>query len=183
MKRHFLRLISVLLCLTLVFAAFGPGIGPVCSAAEQADGPVATIYLCVSGIRFPYYFFGHAWICISNISEDAYSVGSVTLAPGEMMSVGLHSDAGMTYNREMSRFRGRNVSALHQQINMEQLRSAEREILSSSWDHYLLFSHNCTNFATAVWKAATGVSYAAVVFPFILRSQLPADQMIQLSIG
>ncbi len=183
MKKTLFKSVSILLSLVLLLAAFAPVSYPVASAAEQKDGPVAEIYLCVSGIFFPYYFFGHTWICISNVSQEPFTVGAVTLAPGEMMSVGLHSNAGMTYNREMNRFRGRTVSALKKQINEEQLRSAEREITSSDWSYYLLFSHNCTNFTSAVWKAATGVKYNATVFPFILKSQLPADQMVSLYIG
>ncbi|MBQ6067180.1 MAG: hypothetical protein IJK89_10195 [Clostridia bacterium] len=183
MKKTLFRSICILLSLVLLSAAIAPVARPVASAAGQEEGPVAEIYLCVSGIYFPYYFFGHAWICISNISGEPFTVGAVTLAPGGMMSVGLHSDAGMTYNREMSRFRGRTVSAVRQQINAEQLQNAAREITSSNWDHYLLFTHNCTHFAAAVWKAATGVRFNTAVFPFILKSQLPADQTVSLYIG
>ena len=182
MKKQFLRSICFLLTLALLFSAFGPAARPVAFAAQE-DEPVAEISLCVSGMLFPYYFFGHSWICIFNISSQTLTVGEIRLAPGEMMSVGLHSNAGMTYNREMSRFGGKTVNALRRQITAAQLQNAQREILSSDWDHYYLFSHNCTHFATAVWKAATGDGYRPSVFPLLLKSQLPSDQLTQIRIG
>ncbi len=178
MKKRIFRAVSLFVCLALLCAAFCQGF----SAAAQEDEPAATIYLCVSGIH-PLYFFGHAWICIANTGYRTLTVGEVTLQPGEMMSVGLHSGAGMTYNREMSRFSRSTVKALAQQITSAQLENAEREILSDKWDYYLLFTHNCTHFTSAVWKATTGVSFRTAVFPFVLQSQLPSDRTVQLYIG
>ena len=183
MKKSICKLFSILLCALFLAAALLPGMrGFTASAAGEDGRPVAVIYLCIPGIHLP-YIFGHAWICISNVSNETLTVGPQTLAPGEMLSVGLHAGGGMAFNREMGEYRGSSVSAIQRQISREDLQRAETEILNSKWNYYLLFSHNCTNFASAVWKAATGESFRTGVFPFVLKSQLPSDQTVSLYIG
>ena len=182
MKKRFLRPMSLLLSLTLLFCALGFGFyGVRCAAQDGADETVAVMYLCVSGVHFP-YIFGHSWICISNVSNETLTVGNETLAPGEMKSFGLHAGVGMTVNREMSRFSGSTVSALQTPLNRADLEKAGREITDSNWNYYLLFTHNCTHFASAVWAAVTGKKYKTGVFPIVLKNNLPSNELVSVRI-
>lgn len=182
MKKHIRKTVSVLLCLVLLFAAVGAGAPALYArAAEQEDGVVAEIYLCFCGIRLP-YLFGHTWITIVNVSGEPFTVGPQTVEPGQMMSAGLHAGGGMVINRELGEFRGSTVTAIKASMTREQLQRAESEIMSSRWDHYYLLTHNCTHFAAAVWKAATGESYTTAIFPFVLKSQVPENRKTGLYI-
>ena len=182
MKTFFRKTVSVLLCLVLLLTVIGAGAHTLYArAAEQEDGAVAEIYMCFCSIRLP-YLFGHTWICIVNTSGEPLTVGPVTLEPGQMMSAGLHSGAGMVINRELGEFRGSTVTAIRATMTREELQRAESEIMSSRWDHYYLLTHNCTHFAAAVWKAATGEGYATAIFPFVLKSQVPAGRRTGLYI-
>ena len=181
MKKHIRKAVSVLLCAVLLFAAVGGANALYAKAADQENETVAEIYMCFCGIRLP-YLFGHTWISIVNTSGETFTVGPQAVEPGQMMTAGLHSGAGMVINRELGEFRGRTVTAIRATLTREALQRAESEIMNSRWDHYLLFSHNCTNFAAAVWKAATGESYQTAIFPFVLKSQVPADRKTGLYI-
>jgi len=133
--------------------------------------PVAYMYLCASGPHAP-YLFGHAWICIENISDEDIVVDGETLEPGKIMSMGLHSGRGMTHNEEMHDYRGKTVKAKKTALRRSDLATAENEICSSRWHSYELFTHNCTNFATSVWRKTTGQSFLAFCFPFIVSIQM-----------
>lgn len=139
---------------------------------ESDDDDVAIIYLCVVPYTSSRYAFGHSWICIKNISNKAIKVGPQTIATGEMISAGLHSFKGMTFNEEMDDYRGRSVKALEYTLNKKDFAKVTKEIMSSRWNSYEVFAHNCTNFATAVWKAATGKFMLAFCFPFIVSFQM-----------
>lgn len=133
--------------------------------------PVAVIYLCASGPH-SYYAFGHTWVCIKNISEEDITVAGKTIAPGEMVSFGLHHDGGLHFNREIDRFNGENVTVKEKMLTGSELSAVENEISDSKWGWYELFSHNCTNFATSVWNRATGAHLFAFCFPFIVKLQM-----------
>ena len=181
MKKQIRKTVSVLLCLVLLCAVVGGARAPYARAAEQDSETVAEIYLCFCGIRLP-YIFGHTWVCIVNVSGETLTVGPQTLEPGQMLSAGLHAGGGMVFNREMGEFRGRSVTAIRATMTREDLQRAADEIMSSKWDHYYLLTHNCTHFAAAVWRAATGESYTTAIFPFVLKSQVPADRQTGLFI-
>ena len=180
MKKHIRKAVSLLLCLVLLCAVAGGGTGALyAKAAEQDNAVVAEIYMCFCSIRLP-YLFGHTWISIVNTSGEPFTVGPQTVEPGQIMTAGLHAGGGMVINRELGEFRGTAVTAIRAELTREDLQRVESEIMSSRWDHYYLFSHNCTNFASAVWKAATGESYTTAIFPFVLKSQVPAGRKTSL---
>ena len=172
------KVVGIVLALILALSAFG--VVAIAQGEEDAQ-TVAVIYHCASGIRAP-YIFGHTWIVIKNVCDRNLTVGPQTIEPGGMISAGLHSGKGMDFNREMREFSGRAVTALQYQMTVDDLRKAEEEIMSSRWDHYLLFSHNCTNFSTSVWKAVTGQKYSPFIFPFVIKNQFPSDETIKLFI-
>lgn len=151
-------------------------------SGDDADEPVAIIYLCVSGPH-AHYFFGHTWICIRNISSGTITVDGTDIQPGEMASFGLHHDGGLHINRELNRYRGETVTAKQASLTSSQLSDAEGEITSSRWSWYELFAHNCTNFATSVWAMVTGVNYVAFCFPFIVQMQMALSGTDSLVIG
>lgn len=164
------------------FSALGAGLpafGVI--ARAQAGGAAAEMHMCVLGIYLP-YLFGHRWICIYNVSDRPFSVGDRTLEPGGMISVSVHAGNGMEFNKEMRLFSGRNVTALKTTLDEDGLRRAANEIMSGEWNRYAMFSHNCTHFTAAVWKAATGERFNTFIFPFILKSQLPSDRTVSLHI-
>ena len=146
------------------------------------DIPVAIMYLCVSGPH-AHYAFGHTWICIKNISGKEITVGSSTIAPGEMISTGLHHDGGLHYNREMARYNGETVKAREKVLTISDLRTAEKEITNSRWHWYEYLGHNCTNYATSVWKKATGQGYFAFCFPFVVQIQMAISGTESVSIN
>jgi len=146
------------------------------------DDVVAIMYLCISGPHSP-YLFGHAWICIENPGDETIDVCGYTLEPGEMMSMGLHSGRGMTFNEEMHDYKGKTVQAKKTELRKSDLANAESEISNSRWGWYELFSHNCTNFATSVWKRVTGQRFAAFCFPFIVQIQMAISGTSSLRIG
>lgn len=146
------------------------------------DTVVAIMYLCVSGPHAP-YFFGHTWICIKNISDEAITVGSRTLEPGEMMSAGLHHDGGMHYDDEIHDYEGDTVQAREYELTRDELRTAEKEITNSRWHWYEYFAHNCTNFATTVWNKVTGQHYFAFCFPFIVQIQMAGNGLERIVMG
>ena len=181
MKRVY-RFIGILLSVCiLLFPVLASPPGGYAAAAEADDTSVAEIYLCVSGIRLP-YLFGHSWICIVNTGSEPFSVGSERLEPGEMLTAGLHTNGGMVFNLEKSQFRGRSVTAVQASLTKAALQRAENEIFDSEWDHYSLLTHNCTHFSVAVWKAATGKTIQASVFPFFLKMQMPSGERTSLTI-
>lgn len=181
MKKQICKTISFILSLLLLFAAVCGTGTPRASAAGQNE-PVAEIWLCFCGIHLP-YIFGHTWICIKNTGDAPVTVGEETVEPGEMISVGLHADGGMTYNLEMEQFRGETVTAVKATLTADDLKRAETEILSSKWGSYNMLIKNCSHFSAAVWKATTGESYHTSIFPFILKAQIPAEKKGSLYIG
>ena len=180
MKKQVYKPLSILLSLLLLFSAVC-GMGTI-RAFAAADEPVAEIYLCFCGIHLP-YFFGHTWLCIVNTGNAPITVGEETVEPGGMISVGLHADGGMTYNLEMTQFRGENVTAEKATLTAEALQRTESEILSSNWNYYNVLFHNCAHFSAAVWKAATGENYRPSIFPLLLRAQVPAEKRSRLYIA
>jgi len=152
----------------------------------EDNKPVARMYLCVGGIRVP-YFFGHAWICIENISDEPITIDGVTIQPGETVSTGLRSGSGgskvgKNWNCEMKDYRGCKISAVSTEVTSAQLKTAENEIENSKWSWYELFTHNCTNYATSVWAAVTGKRYFAFCFPFVVRGQFSSSEVVQVNI-
>lgn len=144
---------------------------------SEADETIAIIYLCSVPYPTLHYIFGHSWICIKNVSDEELSIGSQTIAPGEMISAGLHSTmskgrSGMSFNDEMNDFKGRSVSAVQYFLTEKEFTKMSKEITNSKWSWYELFTHNCTNFAAAVWRAATGNFMLAFCFPFIVSIQM-----------
>lgn len=183
MKKHVLRFSCILFSLLLLLGATNPFMPSLrAAAAGQEERTVAVMHLCVSGIRLP-YFFGHSWLCITNVSDEAIAIGQETIAPRQTVSVSTHARVGMEFNREMNQFRGRTVTAVRTELTSEALAKAEKEILSSKWDNYSMFFHNCTHFCAAVWKAATGKAYATALFPFILKSQFSEGEKTSFTIG
>ncbi len=146
------------------------------------DDVVAIMYLCISGPHAP-YLFGHAWICVKNPGDEPIDVCGYTLQPGEMMSMGLHSGRGMTFNEEMHDFRGKTVQAKKTELRRSDLSNAESEVKNSRWGHYELFTHNCTNFATSVWRKVTGQGFLAFCFPFIVQLQMLVSGTSSLKIA
>ncbi len=147
-----------------------------------SDAIVAIMYLCVSGPHAPYYF-GHAWICIKNISEETIMIGSHSVAPGEMASFGLQHFDGMHYNDEMNDYRGETVSAREYRLTRNDLDKAEKEITNSRWGWYEYLAHNCTNFATSVWNKVTGQHFFAFCFPFIIQIQMAGTDLKKIDIN
>jgi hypothetical protein len=135
------------------------------------DTVVAIMYMCVSGAHTK-YIFGHTWICIKNVSDKAIRVGNAEIAPGSMASFGLHHFDGLHYDDEMNDYRGETVSATEYQLTSRELKAAEEEITNSRWHWYEYLTHNCTNFATSVWKKVTGKGYFAFCFPFVVQIQM-----------
>lgn len=136
-----------------------------------SDAAVAIMYLCVSGPHAP-YIFGHTWICIKNISDESLKVGNSEIAPGAMSSFGLHHFDGLHYDEEMRDYQGETVNARECRLTRKDLKSAEEEITNSRWHWYEYLTHNCTNFATSVWKKVTGQSFFAFCFPFVVKIQM-----------
>ena len=182
MKKHILRFSCILFSLLLLLGVTNPALPSLRAAAVgQDDQTVAVMHLCVSGISVP-YFFGHSWICITNVGDETIVIGQEAIAPGQTVSVSTHARVGMEFNREMNQFRGRSVTAVRAELTSEALTKAENEILSSKWDNYSMFFHNCTHFCAAVWKAATGKTYATALFPFILKSQFSEEDKTSFTI-
>ena len=180
MKKRFRKAFSLFLAVCVLCAA-AAGMAFPRAGAAGGDEAAAVLYLCVSGVRLP-YIFGHTWICIENVSGAPLSVGGRELAPGDMMSAGLHTGVGMEFDREMRQFRGNTVTAMRRELTRAAFESAANEIMNGRWDHYLLFTHNCTHFCAAVWRAGTGMSLRASVFPFALKSQMSAGETVGLYI-
>ena len=143
--------------------------------------PVAMLYLCVSGPNV-HYGFGHTWICIKNISAKDISVGNQIIHPGKMISAGLHHDGGMHFNDELFHYDKKAVSALSKSLTIDGLKKAEKEILKNTWRWYEYLAHNCTNFATSVWLAATGQFFLAFCFPFVVQLQMAFNKTEKLNI-
>ena len=144
--------------------------------------PVAILYLCVSGPT-AHYGFGHTWICIRNISAKDISVGSQIIHPRKMISAGLHHNGGIHFNDELRQYDKKAVTALSKNLTIDGLEKAEKEMLKSTWRWYELFVHNCTNFATSVWLAATGQFFLAFCFPFVVQIQMAFNKTEKLSIA
>ena len=145
---------------------------------EPSDGAVAEIYHCVSGPSLT-YFFGHTWICIRNVSGATLYVGQQAIEPGQMISAG-HHRGGFQFNKEMRQYANKTVTACKSRINADQFAAAAAEIMDPEWGTYELFAHNCTNFSTAVWRAATGQRMTPFIFPFVLRSQINSRSPVGL---
>jgi|GEM_PF-2925888 len=177
------KLLCILLSTILMFTMFSFTLS---AGAEEsptnANASVAVMYLCVSGAHLP-YIFGHTWICIRNISNENISVGSQTVAPGAMISAGLHSFRGMVFNREMSEYRGSTVDAIEKYLTKSELETVSNEIMSSNWSYYELFAHNCTHFVSAVWRSVTGRSIRTFIFPAVLKNQFSSSEMVRVYIG
>lgn len=147
------------------------------------DAKVAALYLCGSH-SVDGCIFGHTWIYIENLSDQVLTIGKKTLNPGMGMSVGLHSKrvgggdhGGVYYDSETSVLAGndaKQAATLKKEalITLDQLANVTREILSGKWDSYEMFTHNCTNFASAIWDAATGDHTFGFCFPFVLMLQM-----------
>ena len=148
---------------------------------EPADGAVAEIYHCATGMSLS-YFFGHTWICIRNVSTETLYIGSVEIKPGRMISAGLHYGPGLDYNREMRQFAGKGVTALKARIGPDGFNAAAAEMQKSEWSRYMVFTHNCTNFSTSVWSAATGQRMSPFIFPFVVKSQMSSRSPVTLYI-
>ena len=175
------KIIALLLAFMMLASVFCP-----CASADDSsrggDEIVAVLYHCVSGTHMP-YLFGHSWICIENISAETLYVGSQEIAPGKMISAGLHAAKGMVFNREMGEYRGSSVTAIKADMTRNDLKKAEKEILNSKWGWYEFFGHNCTNFSASVWKAVTGEKYNAFIFPAVIKNQFPSNRKISLYIA
>ena len=144
------------------------------------QAPAAKMYLCSSS---PYgkYIFGHIWIVIKNTSTRSFYVAGEEVLPGEMISFGLHHFDGLHINDEISVFRGRTVKAEETVLTYEQVGEISLEISSSRWCWYEYFTHNCTNFATTVWRLATGRVMFVFCFPFVVSMQM--RNTVSLTIG
>lgn len=147
---------------------------------ESLKDFVATMYLCVSGMTGKYWF-GHTWICIRNDSDEDIKIGSRVIAPGEMASFGLHHFDGMHYDDEMRDYNNKNVKAEEKKLTRSDLKNAEDEITNSNWHWYEYLTHNCTNFATSVWKKVTGKHYFAFCFPFVVSSQMRNTKSLKIA--
>ena len=179
--KKFIKVICVFLSVLMIFSAMGVAFFA-CAEGENEDSSVAVVYHCASGVRAP-YVFGHTWIVIENISEEPLTVGPETIEPGTMISAGLHAAKGMVFNREMSEFRGSSVTAIKKEVTSDGLKKVESEIMSSNWNYYTVFFHNCTNFSCAVWKAASGQKITPFIFPFVVKSRFPSGQTMKLLIA
>ena len=146
---------------------------------QPDDGAVAEIYHCATGMSLS-YFFGHTWICIRNVGTETLYIGSVEIEPGRMISAGLHYGPGLDYNREMRQFAGKGVTALKARIGSDGFNAAAAEMQKSEWSRYMVFTHNCTNFSTSVWSAATGQRMSPFIFPFVVKSQMSSRSPVTL---
>ncbi len=146
-----------------------------------SDAVVAIMYMCVSGPHAP-YIFGHTWICIKNVTEKNLKVGNTEIAPGSMASFGLHHFDGMHYDDEMYDYRGETVNATECRLTRKDLKAAEEEITHSRWHWYEYLTHNCTNFATSVWKKVTGKGFFVFCFPFVVQIQMAKEGLKKINI-
>ncbi len=179
------KVLCILISLMLIFGTVTMYSSAVSYSPEKAAASnevVAMMYHCVVGVSWP-YLFGHSWICIQNISDEPLTVGPETIQPGQMISAGLHSARGMLFNKEMKQMRGKTVDAIETALTREGLKKAENEIISSRWNYYELFGHNCTNFSAAVWKAVTGRQLRTFIFPAVIKNQFSSSEKIRLYIG
>lgn len=179
--KKIIRLTSLVIAIMMIISALGLNFAST-AANDGENKVVAILYHCASGIHMP-YIFGHSWVCIENVSNESFTVGSETVEPGQMISAGLHSAHGMEFNKEMREYRGSAVSALKAEMTMEDLKKAEGEILSSRWHYLEFFGHNCTNFSCSVWKKVTGQKLTPFIFPFVIKAQFPKSQTVSLYIG
>jgi hypothetical protein len=146
-----------------------------------SDAVVAIMYMCVSGPHAP-YIFGHTWICIKNVTEKNLKVGNTEIAPGAMASFGLHHFDGLHYDDEMYDYSGETVNATECKLTRRDLKSAEEEITNSRWHWYEYLTHNCTNFATSVWKKVTGKGFFVFCFPFVVQIQMAKEGLKKINI-
>ncbi len=151
------------------------------NSVTDSEKYIAIIYLCESGPHAP-YIFGHVWICLKNITDDYLSVGKYIVKPGETVSFGSHHFDGVHLNEEMNRFRGCSVNAIERYITSDILDRVADEISSSRWSWYEYFTHNCTNFASAVWSIVSGRKYFCFCFPFVIGIQMLFENTIKLRI-
>ena len=131
----------------------------------------AKMYLCFS---HPYdkYIFGHVWIVIENTGTRTLRVADLEIQPGDIGTFGLHHFDGLHINDEKAIFRGRSVKALEVTVSYEQIEEIDTEMCSARWHRYEYFTHNCTNFVSAIWKIATGRGFFVFCFPFIIAIQM-----------
>lgn len=146
-----------------------------------SDAVVAIMYMCVSGPHAP-YIFGHTWICIKNVTEKNLKVGNTEIAPGAMASFGLHHFDGLHYDDEMYDYSGETVNATECKLTRRDLKAAEEEITNSRWHWYEYLTHNCTNFATSVWKKVTGKGFFVFCFPFVVQIQMAKEGLKKINI-
>lgn len=122
-------------------------------------------------------FTGHAFIMYYNSSDYTVDFGSMTLKPGEEVTV---STTGVEtgwyrvwYNLDSYHYHHNNelhdnVYA-HTTITYDQLFTIQRII--DAWDEYEALTNNCTHFATAIWNAVSSEKLNAS-FPITLQSQI-----------
>ena len=142
----------------------------------------AVIYLCSSGPN-GHYLMGHVWICLKNTGSEPFDFAGCEVAPGKMISAGLHHGGGLFFNREMKHYAGKSVRCEKRELNEEGIARASAEASKSKWGRYELFTHNCSNFAAAVWRAATGENAFAFCFPFVVSIQMMAHGSERLTIS
>lgn len=143
------------------------------------NAQVAILYLCTSAPHGS-YIWGHSWVCIRNTTDRFLTIGTQTIAPGEMISAGLHHDGGMHFNDEMRQYANCSVKAISTTLTTSQFEKVSEEILAKRWSWYEYLAHNCTNFASAVWKAATGKGYFCFCFPFVISLQMTGSSRITI---
>ena len=83
---------------------------------------------------------------------------------------------------EMSKYKGQSVQAKKKELTAQELKKVEDEVTKDKWTWYELFTHNCTNFAVSVWQSATGQSFVAFCFPFVVQIQMAASGTENLTI-
>ncbi len=111
---------------------------------------------------------GHAFIVVTNLTTTNLTVGHMTVAPGENVSIGTYPDdssfgsnssydRGIWYNREMYGNNGGtygtygNATSIDTYLTQAELNSLNSFVKDSSNDAWDLFN-NCSRFAARAWN-------------------------------
>ncbi len=111
---------------------------------------------------------GHAFIVVTNLTTTNLTVGLMTVAPGESVSIGTYPDdsafgsnssydRGIWYNREMYGNNGGvcgaygNATSIDTYLTQTELNSLNGFVRDSSNDSWDLFN-NCSRFAARAWN-------------------------------
>lgn len=170
MKKSLKRFMSAVLSLVLIITVALPAF-----AADSGEQIVAEISVCSRDKEVP--SFGHTWIYIHNISDRPIQVGAYWVPVGEGVSIGTFANTrddgkGVYYNIEshcINKYGDHDFYSITKKISANTLKKVSDKILSlNDWN----FFKNCMHFTFAVWKTATGQSFANLLLPTLGELQL-----------